>query len=168
MEYRDLRDFIGQLERQGDLKRITRAVSTDLEITEISDRVLRAGGPALLFENAGDSKIPLLANLFGTEQRVAQALGEENAANLREVGKLLAFLKEPAPPKGFKEAMKTLPIYRKILDQPHKSATLFISEGDALDMKTNVLTHAFIDGRMISLETHQTKLYKRYQKKLSK
>ena len=93
MEYKDLRDFIGQLERQGDLKRITRPVSTDLEITEISDRVLRAGGPALLFENPGGSKIPLLANLFGTEQRVAQALGEENTANLREVGELLAFLK---------------------------------------------------------------------------
>ena len=120
MKYRDLRDFIDQLERQGDLKRIHRAISTELEITEISDRVLRAGGPALLFENPGDSAIPLLANLFGTEQRVAQALGEENAANLREVGKLLAFLKEPAPPKGFKEAMKTLPIYKKILDMSPK------------------------------------------------
>ena len=120
MKYRDLRDFIGQLESQGDLKRIRKAVSTELEITEISQRVLRAGGPALLFEHPGNSAIPLLANLFGTEQRVAQALGEENAANLREVGKLLAFLKEPAPPKGFKEAMKTLPIYKKILDMSPK------------------------------------------------
>ena len=111
---------MGQLERQGDLKRIQKAVSTELEITEISDRVLRAGGPALLFENPGDSAIPLLANLFGTERRVAQALGEENASNLREVGKLLAFLKEPEPPKGFKEAMKTLPIYKKILDMSPK------------------------------------------------
>jgi len=111
MEYRDLRDFIDQLEAQGDLKRISQQVSPELEITEICDRVLRAGGPALLFEHPGDSKIPLLANLFGTEQRVAQALGKENAATLREVGKLLAFLKEPEPPKGFKDAMKTLPIY---------------------------------------------------------
>ena len=110
MEYSDLRDFIDQLERGGDLKRISKPVSPNLEITEISDRVLRAGGPALLFEHPGESKIPLLSNLFGTEQRVAQALGEDNAAALREVGKLLAFLKEPAPPKGFKEAMKTLPI----------------------------------------------------------
>jgi 4-hydroxy-3-polyprenylbenzoate decarboxylase len=121
MEYRDLRDFIDQLERGGDLKRISKPVSPNLEITEISDRVLRAGGPALLFEHPGESKIPLLCNLFGTEQRVAQALGEDNAAALREVGKLLAFLKEPAPPRGFKEAMKTLPIYKKVLDMSPKS-----------------------------------------------
>jgi len=121
MEYRDLRDFIDQLEQSGDLKRISKCISPDLEITEISDRVLRAGGPALLFENPGKSKIPLLSNLFGTEQRVAQALGEDNASALREAGKLLAFLKEPAPPKGFKEAMKTLPIYKKILDMSPKS-----------------------------------------------
>ncbi len=121
MEYKDLRDFIDQLERGGDLKRISQRISPNLEITEISDRVLRAGGPALLFENPGASKIPLLSNLFGTEQRVAQALGEDNAAALREVGKLLAFLKEPAPPKGFKEAMRTLPIYKKILDMSPKS-----------------------------------------------
>ena len=121
MEYKDLRDFIDQLERGGDLKRISHRISPNLEITEISDRVLRVGGPALLFENPGASKIPLLSNLFGTEQRVAQALGEDNAAALREVGKLLAFLKEPAPPKGFKEAMRTLPIYKKILDMSPKS-----------------------------------------------
>ena len=120
MEYRDLRDFIDQLEQGGDLKRISKPVSPHLEITEISARVLRAGGPALLFERPGDSEIPLLANLFGTERRVALALGENNATSLREVGKLLAFLKEPAPPKGFKEAMKTLPIYKKVLDMSPK------------------------------------------------
>jgi 4-hydroxy-3-polyprenylbenzoate decarboxylase len=116
MEYRDLRDFIDRLERDGDLKRISQRVEPQLEITEIASRVLRAGGPALLFEKPGNSSIPLLANLFGTEQRVAQALGEDSATSLREVGKLLAFLKEPAPPRGFKEAMKTLPIYKKVLD----------------------------------------------------
>ncbi len=121
MEYRDLRDFIAQLEQAGDLKRITQRIDPCLEITEISDRVLRAGGPALLFERPGDSKIPLLANLFGTEQRVARALGEEQATSLREIGKLLAFLKEPEPPRGFKEAMKTLPLYKKILDMSPKS-----------------------------------------------
>ena len=121
MEYKDLRDFIDQLEQGGDLKRISKPVSPNLEITEIADRVLRAGGPALLFEHPGESRIPLLSNLFGTEQRVAQALGEDNASALREVGKLLAFLKEPAPPKGFKDAMKTLPIYKKILDMSPKS-----------------------------------------------
>ena len=120
MEYRDLRDFIDQLEKQGDLKRIDQRVDPNLEITEISDRVLRSGGPALLFENPASSSIPLLANLFGTERRVALALGEDNAASLREVGKLLAFLKEPEPPKGFKDALKTLPIYKKILDMSPK------------------------------------------------
>ena len=139
MEYKDLRDFISFLEKRGELLRITTEVDPNLEMTEICDRVLRAGGPALLFENAGDSKIPLLANLFGTEQRVAQALGEENAANLREVGKLLAFLKEPAPPKGFKEAMKTLPIYRKILDMSPKVVKRGICQevqyhGDEVDL----------------------------------
>ena len=120
MEYRDLRDFVAQLEQKGDLKRIRQRIDPNLEITEISDRVLRAGGPALLFERPGDGDIPLLANLFGTEQRVAFALGEDNVDSLREVGKLLAFLKEPAPPKGFKDAMKTLPIYKKILDMSPK------------------------------------------------
>ncbi len=120
MEYRDLRDFIDQLEKNGDLKRISQRVDPNLEITEISDRVLRAGGPALLFEQPGNSDIPLLSNLFGTEQRVALAMGEENAAALRDVGKLLAFLKEPSPPSGLKEALKTLPIYKKILDMTPK------------------------------------------------
>ncbi|MCP4185999.1 MAG: UbiD family decarboxylase, partial [Gammaproteobacteria bacterium] len=121
MAYRDLRDFIAQLEQAGDLKRISQKISPNLEITEICDRTLRAKGPALLFEKAGDSNIPLLGNLFGTEQRVAQAMGENQATALREIGRLLAFLKEPEPPKGFKEAMKSLPIYRKVLDMSPKT-----------------------------------------------
>ena len=120
MAYQDLREFISQLEKDGDLVRIKQKISPDLEMTEISDRTLRAGGPALLFEQAGDSQIPLLANLFGTEQRVALAMGETQAEALREIGKLLAFLKEPEPPKGFKDALKTLPIYRKVLDMSPK------------------------------------------------
>jgi 4-hydroxy-3-polyprenylbenzoate decarboxylase len=120
MKYQDLRDFIQALEQDGELVRVNKQVDPNLEITEISDRTLRAGGPALLFEKAGDSNIPLLANLFGTEQRVARALGEFETTALREVGKLLAFLKEPEPPKGFKEALSTLPIYRKILDMSPK------------------------------------------------
>ncbi len=121
MAYRDLRDFIAQLEQAGDLKRISQKISPNLEITEICDRTLRAKGPALLFEKAGDSNIPLLGNLFGTEQRVAQAMGENQATASREIGPLLAFLKEPEPPKGFKEAMKSLPIYRKVLDMSPKT-----------------------------------------------
>ena len=116
MRYRDLREFIEQLEKDGDLKRISQRIDPILEITEIADRTLQRRGPALLFEQAGDSKIPLLANLFGTEQRVARAMGDSQLESLREVGKLLAFLKEPEPPKGFIDALKTLPIYKKILD----------------------------------------------------
>ncbi len=120
MKFKDLRDFIDHLEKEGELKRVTQRVDPNLEITEICDRVIRRKGPALLFEQAGDSKIPLLANLFGTELRVARALGKEQVETLREVGKLLAFLKEPEPPKGFREALKNLPIYRKILDMSPK------------------------------------------------
>ena len=116
MRYRDLREFIEQLEKDGDLKRISQRIDPNLEITEIADRTLKRQGPALLFEQAGDSKIPLLANLFGTEQRVARAMGASELESLREVGKLLAFLKEPEPPKGFIDALKNLPIYKKILD----------------------------------------------------
>jgi len=123
MKYQDLREFIQSLEEQGDLIRITQNIDPYLEITEVADRTLKSGGPALLFEQAGDSKIPLLANLFGTEKRVAQALGEEQTAALRDIGKLLAFLKEPEPPKGFKDALKTLPIYRKVLDMSPRMIT---------------------------------------------
>lgn len=120
MHYKDLRDFIDQLEKDGDLKRISLKIDPYLEITEISDRTLRQKGPALIFEQAGESAIPLLSNLFGTEQRVAKAMGESQVEALRDVGKLLAFLKEPEPPKGFIDAIKTLPIYRKILDMSPK------------------------------------------------
>ena len=120
MHYKDLREFINQLEKDGDLKRIKQKIDPYLEITEISDRTLRQKGPALIFEQAGESSIPLLSNLFGTEQRVAKAMGESQVEALREIGKLLAFLKEPEPPKGFMDAVKTLPIYRKILDMSPK------------------------------------------------
>jgi len=116
MHYQDLREFIDQLEKDGDLKRISQCIDPNLEITEIADRTLRQQGPALLFEQAGSSSIPLLANLFGTEQRVARAMGVSQLESLREVGKLLAFLKEPEPPRGFIDAIKTLPIYKKVLD----------------------------------------------------
>ena len=91
MKYRDLRDFIAQLEQMGELKRIQAEVDPHLEITEICDRTLRAGGPALLFERVKGSGIPLLGNLFGTPRRVALGMGEDSVEALREVGKLLAF-----------------------------------------------------------------------------
>ena len=104
MKYRDLRDFITQLEQRGELKRITVPVDPNLEMTEICDRTLRAGGPALLFENPVGFGTPVLGNLFGTERRVALGMGRESLEELRELGELLAFLKEPEPPKGFRDA----------------------------------------------------------------
>ena len=121
MKYRDLREFIAGLESRGELKRISTRVDPNLEITEICDRTLRARGPALLFERPKGSDIPLLGNLFGTPERVALGMGEESVEALREVGKLLAFLKEPDPPKGIKAAWDTLPIFKKVLDMAPKT-----------------------------------------------
>ncbi|MFA5371535.1 MAG: 4-hydroxy-3-polyprenylbenzoate decarboxylase [Sideroxydans sp.] len=120
MEYKDLRDFIAQLESMGELKRITALVSTHLEMTEICDRVLRAQGPALLFENVAGHQMPVLANLFGTPRRVALGMGEEDIAALREVGKLLAYLKEPEPPKGLKDAWDKWPILKQVMTMSPK------------------------------------------------
>lgn len=121
MKYRDLREFIQSLEQRGELKRIAQPVDPHLEMTEISNRVLRSEGPALLFENPVGSDIPALCNLFGTPARVAYGMGEEDVDALREVGKLLAFLKEPDPPKGLKDAWSTLPIFKKVLDMAPKT-----------------------------------------------
>ena len=116
MRYADLRDFIAQLEARGELKRIRAEVDPNLEMTEIGDRVLRAGGPALLFENPKGHSIPVLANLFGTVKRVALGMGEEDPARLREIGKLLAFLKEPEPPRGLKDAWDKWPVLKQVLN----------------------------------------------------
>ncbi len=123
MHYQDLRDFIAQLEQRGELKRIALEVDPYLEITEICDRTLRAGGPALLFEHPKGSSIPLLGNLFGTPERVALGMGEDSTAALREVGKLLAFLKQPDPPKGVKAAWQQMPIFKKVLDMAPRVRT---------------------------------------------
>jgi 4-hydroxy-3-polyprenylbenzoate decarboxylase len=116
MRYRDLRDFIAQLEQQGELRRIATEVSPRLEMTEICDRVLRAQGPALLFERPAGHTIPVLANLFGTPRRVAMGMGEDSVDALREIGKLLAYLKEPEPPRGLKDAWDKLPVLRQVLN----------------------------------------------------
>ena len=120
MKYQDLRDFIALLEQRGELKRIQMEVDPYLEITEISDRTLKAGGPALLFENVKGHSVPVLANLFGTPERVALGMGQESVEALRDVGKLLAFLKEPEPPKGFRDALNLLPMYKKVLSMSPK------------------------------------------------
>ena len=120
MKYRDLREFMALLEARGELTRVSAPVDPYLEMTEICDRTLRDGGPALLFENPTGHTVPVLANLFGTPQRVALGMGEESVAALREVGKLLAYLKEPDPPRGMKDAWRALPIYKKVLDMAPK------------------------------------------------
>ena len=120
MKYKDLRDFIRQLESIGELKRISIEVDPHLEITEICDRTLRAGGPALLFENVKGFDVPVLGNLFGTPKRVAMGMGEDSVEALHEVGKLLAFLKEPEPPKGMKDAWEKLPIFKQVLNMAPK------------------------------------------------
>jgi 4-hydroxy-3-polyprenylbenzoate decarboxylase len=139
MHYKDLRDFITQLEQTGRLKRIRAEVDPALEMTEIGDRVLRAGGPALLFENPKGFDIPVLANLFGTPERVALGMGADSVTALREIGKLLAFLKEPDPPKGMKDAWQKLPIFRKVLDMAPKKVSRptcqeHTLEGESVDL----------------------------------
>jgi 4-hydroxy-3-polyprenylbenzoate decarboxylase len=148
MKYHDLRDFIQQLEKMGELKRITVEVDPYLEMTEIADRVLRAGGPALLFENPKGHNTPVLANLFGTPRRVALGMGEESTEALREVGKLLALLKQPDPPKGFKDAFNSLPIFRKVLDMAPKvvskaACQQVVVEGDKVDLNKLPVQHCW-------------------------
>src|SRR5437764_1387260 len=122
MKYADLRDSIAQLERRGELKRIAVEVDPRLEMTEICDRVLKSGGPALLFEKPKGHAIPVLGNLFGTPLRVALGLGEESVASLAEVGKLLAYLKEPEPPKGLRDAWQnTRPVLMQVMHMAAKA-----------------------------------------------
>jgi 4-hydroxy-3-polyprenylbenzoate decarboxylase len=120
MKYRDLRDFITQLERMGELKRVSLEVDPRLEMTEFCDRVLKREGPAILFEKPKGHDIPVLGNLFGTVRRVALGMGEENPGKLREIGKLLAYLKEPEPPKGLRDAWDKWPLLRQVLNMAPK------------------------------------------------
>ncbi len=139
MRYRDLRDFVTKLEQQGQLKRVSIPVDPYLEMTAICDRTLRNGGPAILFENPKHHRIPVLGNLFGTPRRVAMGMGEEDVSALREVGKLLAFLKEPDPPRGMKDAWNKLPIFKKVLDMApkrihHPPCQEQVLQGDAVNL----------------------------------
>ncbi len=123
MKYHDLRDFISQLERRGELKRVAVEVDPRLEMTAICDRVLKAQGPALLFEKPKGHAIPVLGNLFGTPLRVALGMGKDNVEALREVGKLLVFLKEPEPPRGLADALsRYAPIIKQVLSMTPKIA----------------------------------------------
>ena len=152
MKYSDLRDFVEQLEKQGELKRIQHPVSPRLEMTEIGDRVLKAGGPALLFENpVQDGRhydYPVLTNLFGTPGRVAMGMGAEEVSELREIGKLLAYLKEPEPPRGWRDAWDKLPMLKQVLSMAPKEVgkapcQQVILEGDDVDLAKLPVQHCW-------------------------
>ncbi|MDL4863923.1 UbiD family decarboxylase, partial [Halomonas elongata] len=148
MKYKDLREFIAALEQQGELQRVTAEVDPYLEVTEICDRTLRAGGPALLFENVKGHDMPLLGNLFGTPKRVAMGMGQESVAALGEVGELLAFLKEPEPPKGFRDALDKLPVFKQVMRMGPKTVRKapvqeLVYEGDEVDLDRLPIQHCW-------------------------
>lgn len=118
--YIDLRDFINELEAQGQLVRIKQDVDPVLEMTEIADRTLRGGGPALLFENPKGYTVPVLANLFGTEERVAKGMGADTVDALRDIGELLAYLRQPDPPKGMRDLIDKAPLLKQVLNMGPK------------------------------------------------
>ncbi len=139
MKYSDLREFIAQLEANGDLKRIGTEVSPRLEMTEICDRVLRAGGPALLFERPSGHDMPVLANLFGAVRRIAAAMGVASEGALRDVGRMLAFLREPEPPKGLRDLWDKFPLWKQLLKLPPRTVSNapcqeIVLEGSAVDL----------------------------------
>ena len=141
MKYRDLRDFMAQLERLGELRKLTQPVSPRLEMTAIGDKLLRAGGPAVLCEQVDGCKISCLINLFGTTRRVALGMGADSLADLRDVGRLLASLKEPEPPRRLKDAGKLFHMAKAVWDM--KPAVLrsapcqdVVAEGDDIDLAT--------------------------------
>lgn len=119
--YRDLRQFLGLLEERGNLKRIEAPVNPALEMTEISRRVLAQRGPALHFTNPNVTTATVLTNLFGTQERVALAMGQDSTEALKDIGALLAALKSPQPPRGFGEALKQLPILKELVNMAPKS-----------------------------------------------
>ena len=148
MKYRHLRDFIQLLEQRGQLKRIKQEIDPYLEMTEIADRTLRAQGPALLFENPKGSRYPVLANLFGTPQRVAWGMGQEDVSALRDVGEWMAMLKEPEPPKGLRDLFDKLPLFKQILNMPVKRLSKapcqdIILTGDDVDLNQLPVQHCW-------------------------
>lgn len=150
MSLSNFRDFLDYLEQQGELKRITYPINPYLEMTEIADRVLRSQGPALLFENPIGYDIPVLCNLFGTAKRVAMAMGREKTTELREIGELLAFLREPEPPKGIRQFFNILPKYKQVLNMPVKRRSSapcqeLIFKNDEVDLTQLPIMHCWPD-----------------------
>lgn len=150
MSLSNFRDFLDYLEQQGELKRITYPINPYLEMTEIADRVLRSQGPALLFENPIGFDIPVLCNLFGTAKRVAMGMGREKTTELREIGELLAFLREPEPPKGIRQFFNILPKYKQVLNMPVKRRSSapcqeLIFKNDEVDLTQLPIMHCWPD-----------------------
>ena len=148
MAYRDLRDFIAQLEQLGELKRVTATVSTHLEMTEICDRTLRVDGPALLFERPVGHSIPVLGNLFGTPRRVALGMGVTDVSALRQFGHVLAMLKEPEPPKGFKDMMGLSALVKSVWNMAPKELRSapcqdIVWEGNEVDLARLPVQHCW-------------------------
>ena len=157
MSYGNLRDFLRDLEATGELRRIRAPVDPVLEVTEICQRTLRAGGPALLFEHPKGSDVPLLGNLFGSTQRVARAIGRNSVEELREVGKMLAFLKEPQLPRGLKEVFEKLPQWKQVLNVPPRTlrdapCRERVIEGPDVDLSALPIQHCWPEdaGRLIT------------------
>jgi len=134
MRYADLRDFLAQLEAAGELRRVTAPVSPRLEMTEICDRTLKRGGPAILFERPQGHSIPVLGNLFGTVRRVALAMGTEDPAALRDIGRLLAALREPEPPTGFRDLWAKLPEFKGLISKVLDMAPKVLSSAPCQDV----------------------------------
>ncbi|WP_028536112.1 4-hydroxy-3-polyprenylbenzoate decarboxylase [Paludibacterium yongneupense] len=152
MKYSDLRDFVANLEQMGELKRIAHPVSPYLEMTEIGDRVLRAAGPALLFEAPTRDGLrydfPVLSNLFGTPQRVALGMGAETTLQLREIGHVLAYLKEPEPPRGWRDLWDKLPLLKQVLSMAPKTVSKapcqqIVLEGPDVDLGILPVQHCW-------------------------
>jgi 4-hydroxy-3-polyprenylbenzoate decarboxylase len=148
MKYSGLREFIANLQRLGELKHITTAVSPYLEMTEICDRTLRAGGPALVFDQPIGQTIPVLTNLFGTPRRVALGMGVDDVGELRRIGHVLAMLKEPEPPKGFKDVLGLGSLVKSLWDMAPKELRSaqchdIVWEGDDVDLARLPIQHCW-------------------------
>jgi 4-hydroxy-3-polyprenylbenzoate decarboxylase len=146
MNYIDLRDFIEKLSQKQLLKHISYPVSPNLEMTTVCDRVLRAQGPALLFTHPKDANMPVLANLFGTMERVAFAMGAEDISALRDIGHILVSLKEPEPPKGLRDAFSKWPLIKKALSMKPKVTSKAL-------VQQNVLEHGEVDLTKLPIQT---------------
>ncbi len=148
MKYNDLRDFIAKLKQLGELKEVAHPVSPYLEMTELCDRTLRAEGPALLFTHPKDHTIPVLGNLFGTPQRVALGMGADNVSELRKIGHVLSMLKEPEPPKGWKDALGLGSLIKSVWDMAPKELRSapcqeIVWEGQDVDLAKLPIQHCW-------------------------